>query len=73
MKSRLPGAGSGQKKLNSRVETGLFPSMKNVKYYRVRRVEMRSNKETLVQVDGDYLGELPMTAEIVPNAVDIYC
>ncbi len=48
-------------------------SLKNVKYYRVRRVEMHSKKKTLVQVDGDYLGELPMTSKIVPKAIDVYC
>lgn len=48
-------------------------TMKNVKYYRVRRVELRSRKRTLVQVDGDYLGELPMTIEIVPGAIKIFC
>jgi diacylglycerol kinase (ATP) len=48
-------------------------AMKNVKYYRIRKVEMRSKKKTLVQVDGDYLGELPMTTKIVPKAIEIFC
>jgi YegS/Rv2252/BmrU family lipid kinase len=47
-------------------------SMKNVRYYRVQRVELHSSRRTLVQVDGDLLGELPMTAEIVPGAMDIF-
>jgi diacylglycerol kinase (ATP) len=48
-------------------------SMKNVKYYRVRRVEMSSPKQTLVQVDGDLLGELPMTSVIKPGALEVFC
>lgn len=47
--------------------------MKNVKYYRVRRVEMSSPKKTLVQVDGDLLGELPMTSVIMPGALEVFC
>lgn len=47
--------------------------LKNVKYYRVRRVELSSSKKTLVQVDGDYLGELPMTSKIVPKALNVFC
>ena len=47
--------------------------MKKVKYYRVRHVEMSSSKKTLVQVDGDHLGELPMTTMIVPKAIEIFC
>jgi diacylglycerol kinase (ATP) len=48
-------------------------NMKNVKYYRIRRVELNSSKKTLVQVDGDALGELPMTSKIVPGALDVFC
>lgn len=48
-------------------------NLKNVKYYRVRRVEMRSPKKTFVQVDGDPLGELPITSHIVPGALEVFC
>ena len=48
-------------------------NLKNVRYYRVRRVEMYSKKKTLVQVDGDSAGELPKTTWIVPKAIEIYC
>ncbi len=48
-------------------------NMKNVKYYRVRRIEMRSSKKTMVQVDGDPLGELPMTAHVEPRILDVFC
>lgn len=48
-------------------------NMKNVKYYRVRQVDLSSLKPTLVQVDGDSLGELPMTAKIIPGALEVFC
>ena len=48
-------------------------NMKNVKYYRVRQVDLNSLKPTLVQVDGDSLGELPMTAKIIPGALEVFC
>jgi len=48
-------------------------NLKRVKYYRVRRVEMNASKKTWVQVDGDPLGELPMTSKIVPNALEVFC
>ncbi len=47
--------------------------MRKVKYYRVRHVDMSSSKKTLVQVDGDHLGELPMSTKIVPKAIEIFC
>lgn len=47
-------------------------NMRNVKYYRVRKVELRSEKPALVQVDGDLLGKLPMKAHIVPNALKVF-
>lgn len=47
--------------------------LKNVKYYRVRRLEMCCSEPTLVQVDGDLLGELPATSQIVPGALEIFC
>lgn len=48
-------------------------NMKNVRYYRVRHVELDSQKKTLVQVDGDPLGELPMISKIVPNCLEVFC
>jgi len=48
-------------------------NLNNVSYYRVKRVEMSSSKRTLVQVDGDLLGELPMITEIVPGALEVFC
>jgi len=48
-------------------------NMRNVKYYRARKVRLSATKPTLLQVDGDVLGELPMTVEIVPGALDVFC
>jgi len=47
--------------------------LKNVHYYRIQKVYMTAEKPTLLQVDGDLLGELPMTAEIVPEALEVFC
>jgi len=47
-------------------------NMRNVKYYRVRKVSMKAEKPTLVQVDGDLLGELPMKAHVVPDALKVF-
>jgi diacylglycerol kinase (ATP) len=47
--------------------------LKNVHYYRIKKVYMTAEKDTLLQVDGDLLGKLPMTAEIVPEAIEVFC
>jgi YegS/Rv2252/BmrU family lipid kinase len=47
--------------------------MKKVRYYRIRKVEMSSDKRTHIQVDGDPLGDLPATVEIVPGALRVFC
>jgi diacylglycerol kinase family enzyme len=46
--------------------------LKHVRYYRVRRVDMRAEKRTLVQIDGDPMGELPVSIEILPKAVKMF-
>jgi diacylglycerol kinase (ATP) len=47
--------------------------MKKVRYYRIRKAELSSYKHTHVQIDGDPFGELPVTIEIVPKALKVYC
>jgi YegS/Rv2252/BmrU family lipid kinase len=47
--------------------------MKKVRYYRSRKVELKSDKHTHIQVDGDPLGELPATVEIAPGAMRVFC
>jgi diacylglycerol kinase (ATP) len=46
--------------------------LKNVHYYRIRKVYMTAEKHTYVQVDGDLLGALPVTVEIVPEALEVF-
>jgi diacylglycerol kinase family enzyme len=46
--------------------------LKDVHYYRIRKVLITADKPTKVQVDGDYLGELPMTVEVVPEALPVF-
>ena len=48
-------------------------NMRKVKYYRVKHVKMWSEKSTPVQIDGDYLGQLPMEAEVCSAVLDVYC
>jgi diacylglycerol kinase (ATP) len=44
-----------------------------VKYYRGKQIEIsgRRGKQLPIQVDGDYLGQTPMTFQIVPNSLSI--
>ncbi len=48
-------------------------NMRNVKYYRAKKVTLSAMKSTLLQIDGDVLGELPMTVEVVPAALNVFC
>ena len=47
-------------------------NMRNVKYYRAKKVTLSATKSTLLQIDGDVLGELPMTVEVVPAALNVF-
>lgn len=47
-------------------------NMRDVRYYRVKKAILYSEKPTLVQVDGDIFGNLPMTAEVAPKILEIY-
>lgn len=47
--------------------------LKNVRYYRIRKAVLSGEKPTLVQVDGDLLGTLPLYVEIVPSALQVFC
>ena len=46
--------------------------LKKVKYHRVRNVDLSASRRTLVQVDGDYIGELPMKVNIIPRAIEVF-
>ncbi|MBN1783190.1 diacylglycerol kinase family lipid kinase [bacterium] len=47
-------------------------SMRDVRYYRTREVSLSAEVPTLVQVDGDILGHLPMTARIAPKVLEVF-
>ncbi|MCD6118136.1 diacylglycerol kinase family lipid kinase [bacterium] len=55
------------------VISGLHTNFTDVLYYRIKKAVLSSDKETPVQVDGDLLGFLPMEAEIVPGAIEVFC
>ena len=46
--------------------------LKNVHYYRIRKVYMTAEKLTYVQIDGDLFGALPVTVEIVPETLEVF-
>ena len=52
--------------------SGQHLNMRNVKYYRVRKVELSSQKRTHLQVDGDPLGELPATSTVVHGVLEVF-
>lgn len=43
----------------------------HVRYAHVRSVRLESNKSVPVQVDGEVIGSLPMTFNVVPNALTV--
>jgi diacylglycerol kinase (ATP) len=48
---------------------GSIYSHPKVKAYRARRVEADSSESTLIEIDGEPLGRLPIEISVVPNAV----
>jgi len=46
---------------------GKHLGLPGVTYLQVRQVEAHDDEETWVQVDGELLGQLPMTFECVPR------
>lgn len=47
-------------------------NMRDVRYYRVKKATLSAEVPTLVQVDGDIFGHLPMTAEVAPKVLEIF-
>ncbi len=45
----------------------------NFSYYRTNKIKVNSEENCLVHVDGEVIGSLPMTFEIVPSAIKIIC
>ena len=50
---------------------GSIYSHPKVKAYRARRVEANSKESTLIEIDGEPLGRLPIEISIVPNAIRV--
>lgn len=46
---------------------------KDVRCYRFRRAELRSQYPIPLQADGDIIGDLPAEIEVIPKAIDIIC
>jgi diacylglycerol kinase family enzyme len=42
-----------------------------VSHYRGRRVEVTSDEDVLLEMDGDLVGELPVTCEVIPAAINV--
>ena len=47
-------------------------TMKNVSYFRAKKVELTSNRSIPVQIDGDPSGATPVIVEVVPKALNIF-
>ena len=50
---------------------GTHLNMAKVSYYRGKKVVARSAENVLVEVDGELIGRLPATFEIIPNAIGV--
>ncbi len=54
-----------------RLKRGTHLTHPKVRSYRGKKVAVRSDEEVLVEVDGEVLGTLPATFEIIPRALRI--
>ncbi len=50
---------------------GTHLNIRKVNSYRGKKVTAESKEEVLLEVDGDLIGRLPATFEIIPNAINI--
>ncbi|MBX3280564.1 MAG: diacylglycerol kinase family lipid kinase [Acidobacteria bacterium] len=53
--------------------TGRHLRSRNVVYGKTQSVSGNSNPNTPVQIDGEYVGTLPMRFECIPNAIRVVC
>jgi diacylglycerol kinase (ATP) len=54
-----------------RLINGSFTKMQQVRTFQARQIEMRSPVPVHVEADGEYLGQLPVSMEVIPSAINI--
>lgn len=54
-----------------KLRNGKHLGLEKVSHSQGRRVEVTSDEEVLLEMDGDLVGRLPATFEIVPNAISV--
>ncbi|MDM8001130.1 MAG: diacylglycerol kinase family lipid kinase [Dehalococcoidia bacterium] len=54
-----------------RLRNGTHLSHPKVSHYRGRRVEVTSDDKVLLEMDGDLVGTLPCTCEVIPAAINV--
>jgi diacylglycerol kinase (ATP) len=53
------------------LRNGTHLSHPKVSHYRGRRVEVTSDEDVLLEMDGDLVGTLPVTCEVIPAAINV--
>ena len=54
-----------------KLRNGTHLGLPKVSHYRGRRVEVTSDENVLLEMDGDLVGELPVTCEVIPAAINV--
>jgi len=54
-----------------RLRNGTHLNHHKVSHYRGRRVEVTSDENVLLEMDGDLVGTLPVTCEVIPAAINV--
>jgi diacylglycerol kinase (ATP) len=54
-----------------KLRNGTHLSHSKVSHYRGRRVEVTSDENVLLEMDGDLAGTLPVTCEVIPAAINV--
>jgi diacylglycerol kinase (ATP) len=54
-----------------KLRNGTHLCLPKVSHYRGRRVEVTSDENVLLEMDGDLVGTLPVTCEVIPAAINV--
>jgi diacylglycerol kinase (ATP) len=54
-----------------KLRNGTHLRLPKVSHYRGRRVEVTSDENVLLEMDGDLVGTLPVTCEVIPAAINV--